>query len=608
MYRVLKSTTSLTMCVALALPVGAFAQPVSDPQASTEFCIEEGTQPDFPCSLPDGTEVLDAEQLNTLREDGTLTEAFRAAAEKAATAANAETQATAEAQALAKANAAADAAAADAATADTAAADTAAADTATSDAAAADAQAATDQAASDAEAAAAKAADAQAAADAKAAEAQAAMDAEAQAEADREAAVAAQIQADAQARQSAEASAQSDATATAPSAQAEVAPTAEPAQSDAQVEADLAAQQAAEESRREQRAAEAAAAAAAADAADSGEAKADVVTEEITAEDTRSSNQEFSTTLNSQTNATTTADAPAKEDVGMSKFEKALLLGLGAVAVGAVLNNGSKVMSNSGDRLVVQDPNGDLRVLKDDAALLRQSGDEVRRETFNDGSSRTTVVKPDGSKVVTILGRDGTVLRRINVDPQGNEFVLFDDTRAEENVVVNELPQVEHHNTLASQQDEEALRTALATQLRDNHTQRFSLRQVRDIRQVRALAPEVELDALRFATGSAAIQPEQARALAKIGSAISNAVHNDPRTVILIEGHTDAVGDAGYNLALSDRRAETVALALTEYFDVPPANLITQGYGESNLKVPTVTAEPANRRAVVRNITGLLRQ
>ena len=585
MYRVLKSTTSLTMCVALALPVGAFAQPVSDPQASAEFCIEEGTQPDFPCSLPDGTEVLDAEQLNTLREDGTVAEAFRAEAARTAGIVNAETQATAEAQALARARVAAAAAA---------------------EAAAADAQAATDKAASDAEAAvqaaAAKAAETQAAADAKAAEAQAAMDAEAQAEADREAAVAAQIEADAQARQSAEASAQSEANATAPSGQAEAAPTA------AQVEADLAAQQAAEQARSEQRAAEAAAAAAAAEAADSGEAKADVVTEEITAEDTRSSNQEFSTTLNSQTNATTTADAPAKEDDGMSKFEKALLLGLGAVAVGAVLNNGSKVMSNSGDRLVVQDPNGDLRVLKDDAALLRQSGDEVRRETFNDGSSRTTVVKPDGSKVVTILGRDGTVLRRINVDPQGNEFVLFDDTRAEENVVVNELPQVEHHNTLASQQDEEALRTALATQLRDDHTQRFSLRQVRDIRQVRALAPEVELDALRFATGSAAIQPEQARALAKIGSAISNAVHNDPRTVILIEGHTDAVGDAGYNLALSDRRAETVALALTEYFDVPPANLITQGYGESNLKVPTVTAEPANRRAVVRNITGLLRQ
>ena len=36
-------------------------------------------------------------------------------------------------------------------------------------------------------------------------------------------------------------------------------------------------------------------------------------------------------------------------------------------------------------------------------------------------------------------------------------------------------------------------------------------------------------------------------------------------------------------------------------------NMITQGYGESDLKVQTSEAEAANRRAVVRNITGLLR-
>ncbi|MGJ8617079.1 MAG: OmpA family protein, partial [Sulfitobacter sp.] len=107
--------------------------------------------------------------------------------------------------------------------------------------------------------------------------------------------------------------------------------------------------------------------------------------------------------------------------------------------------------------------------------------------------------------------------------------------------------------------------------------------------------------------GSAAILPEQARSLAKIGTTLSNLIANDPRTVILVEGHTDAVGNATYNLALSDRRAETVALALTEYFNVPPENMITQGYGESALKVPTLASEAANRRAVVRNITGLLR-
>jgi outer membrane protein OmpA-like peptidoglycan-associated protein len=59
-------------------------------------------------------------------------------------------------------------------------------------------------------------------------------------------------------------------------------------------------------------------------------------------------------------------------------------------------------------------------------------------------------------------------------------------------------------------------------------------------------------------------------------------------------------------LALSDRRAESVALALSENFDIPPENLVVQGYGESVLKVPTETAEAANRRASVRNITPLL--
>ncbi|MEY8842831.1 OmpA family protein, partial [Cribrihabitans sp. XS_ASV171] len=84
------------------------------------------------------------------------------------------------------------------------------------------------------------------------------------------------------------------------------------------------------------------------------------------------------------------------------------------------------------------------------------------------------------------------------------------------------------------------------------------------------------------------------------------AIEDNPSEVFLVEGHTDATGTAGYNLALSDRRAETVALALAEYFNVPPANMVVQGYGESVLKVPTSGPEPANRRVAVRRITPLL--
>ena len=81
----------------------------------------------------------------------------------------------------------------------------------------------------------------------------------------------------------------------------------------------------------------------------------------------------------------------------------------------------------------------------------------------------------------------------------------------------------------------------------------------------------------------------------------------NPLEVFLIEGHTDAVGDAASNLALSDRRAESVALALTESFEIPPENLVVQGYGARFLKVETEAAEQANRRATVRRITPLLK-
>jgi outer membrane protein OmpA-like peptidoglycan-associated protein len=78
--------------------------------------------------------------------------------------------------------------------------------------------------------------------------------------------------------------------------------------------------------------------------------------------------------------------------------------------------------------------------------------------------------------------------------------------------------------------------------------------------------------------------------------------------VFLIEGHTDAVGAAEDNLSLSDRRAESVAVALTEQFQVPAENLVTQGYGEQYPKEQTDGSSAVNRRVAVRRITPLIDQ
>ena len=337
----------------------------------------------------------------------------------------------------------------------------------------------------------------------------------------------------------------------------------------------------------------------AAASADAQAPDAEVVTETITQEDVRTSDQDYSTAIGAAEVETAAGEG------GLSNFEKALLLGLGAVVVGSVLNNGDQVVENTGDRVIVQ-RDGELRVLKNDDQLLQQPGAQVQTQTFNDGSTRTVVAYDDGSQVITIRSRDGAVLRRTLIRAaDGAEVVLFDDTREIAPVNFAELPTLD---SLEAQQDAQdaTLVTALERALFADVGRMFSLQQVRDYKRVRALAPEVEVEAVTFASGSAAIDPSQAEALADLGVTMRNLIENDPSAVFLIEGHTDAVGAASYNLALSDRRAETVALALTEYFAVPPQNLITQGYGEADLKVKVLTNERENRRAVVRNISQLL--
>jgi outer membrane protein OmpA-like peptidoglycan-associated protein len=89
--------------------------------------------------------------------------------------------------------------------------------------------------------------------------------------------------------------------------------------------------------------------------------------------------------------------------------------------------------------------------------------------------------------------------------------------------------------------------------------------------------------------------------------AMEKLLDENPAETFLIEGHTDAVGSDEDNLALSDRRAESVAEALTSVYEIPPENLVTQGYGEEFLKVDTQGPSEANRRVAIRRITPLVR-
>ncbi|GAA5078924.1 OmpA family protein [Roseibacterium beibuensis] len=294
-----------------------------------------------------------------------------------------------------------------------------------------------------------------------------------------------------------------------------------------------------------------------------------------------------------------------RDDDGPGFLEGALLGAAGALVIGSLLNGNREVVSTAPDRVVVQDPDGNLQVLRDDDAILRQPGAEVTTRNYADGSSRTEVLQPDGSTVITIRNAEARVVRRLVVSPDGRETVLFDDTVAVAPVDVSTLPEPDRAAAPRIEPgNEDALRAALMEQAAIDRG--FSLNQVRQIERVRYLAPAVQVENITFETGSAAIQPGQAEALFDLGQLMTGLIDENPGEVFLIEGHTDAVGSAVSNLTLSDRRAESVARALTEYFGVSPANMVLQGYGESDLRVSTAEAERANRRVVVRRITPLL--
>jgi OmpA-OmpF porin, OOP family len=113
--------------------------------------------------------------------------------------------------------------------------------------------------------------------------------------------------------------------------------------------------------------------------------------------------------------------------------------------------------------------------------------------------------------------------------------------------------------------------------------------------------PSVNLN-VEFATDSATLTPAARHTLDALGEALTSQQLAAYR--FRIEGHTDTVGSAAYNLTLSQKRADAVAAYLEKKFNVSASRLEAIGMGEKGLLVPTPpnTDELRNRRVQVINI------
>ncbi|RWL08605.1 MAG: flagellar motor protein MotB [Mesorhizobium sp.] len=279
---------------------------------------------------------------------------------------------------------------------------------------------------------------------------------------------------------------------------------------------------------------------------------------------------------------------------------------------------GVDVVRELGDRVILQFNNQTI-VESDDTPRMRRGARNVYYEELSGNRTREIVERDNGIQIVTIRNRYGDVVQRSRIAPDGREYVLsyVDERHYEDDgdwrdpgddlpPIRIDIPREEYILDSEEVEDPDDYYAFLEQPPVERVQRLYSIDEVKRSARVRDIARRIDLDTLNFEFGSASIPETEVQKLEGVATAMEKLLEKNPAETFLIEGHTDAVGRPEANLALSDRRAEAVAEALTNAFSIPPENLTTQGYGEEYLKVDTSEPERENRRVAIRRITSLV--
>ncbi|TIQ38148.1 MAG: flagellar motor protein MotB [Mesorhizobium sp.] len=279
---------------------------------------------------------------------------------------------------------------------------------------------------------------------------------------------------------------------------------------------------------------------------------------------------------------------------------------------------GADVVKQFGDRVILQF-NNQTFVESNEAPRITRGAKDVYYEDLSGGRTREIVERENGIQIVTIRNRNGDVIRRSRITPDGHEYVLsYVDERYYNDVdewrdpgddlppMRLDIPRRDYILDSEEVEDPDEYYTFLEQPPVERVQRLYSIDEVKRSARVRDIARRIDLDTLNFDFGSATISDTEVQKLEGVATAMEKLLKKNPAETFLIEGHTDAVGTPDANLALSDRRAEAVAEALTNSFGIPAENLTTQGYGEEYLKVNTPGPNRENRRVAIRRITSLV--
>jgi outer membrane protein OmpA-like peptidoglycan-associated protein len=135
--------------------------------------------------------------------------------------------------------------------------------------------------------------------------------------------------------------------------------------------------------------------------------------------------------------------------------------------------------------------------------------------------------------------------------------------------------------------------------LRNRTTRSLTTDEREKVASIAKSKPSIDLE-ITFEYNSATIASKALPQVTALGDALTSADLKG-RTFI-VAGHTDAKGGDTYNQSLSERRADAVKRFLLEKYGIDASNLVTVGYGKTQLKVPSSPFLAENRRVQVVNV------
>jgi outer membrane protein OmpA-like peptidoglycan-associated protein len=134
--------------------------------------------------------------------------------------------------------------------------------------------------------------------------------------------------------------------------------------------------------------------------------------------------------------------------------------------------------------------------------------------------------------------------------------------------------------------------------LRNRPTRSLTTAEREQITSIAQKRPNIDLE-VNFDYNSDNIGAKAAPQVSALGQALSSSELKGG--TFIVAGHTDAKGSDTYNQGLSERRAEAVKRFLAEKYGIDASNLVTVGYGKTQLKNPAGPFASENRRVQVIN-------